>query len=244
MKLLLRIFLSIQILAGCMPGSELPPAPLTLEEVLRAMGEHDRLRSSKLTEYSCLRRYTLNNRRFHKTAEITARMTYNSPGRKTFEILTERGPSVIRERVLRRMIDAEKEASSDELRLESQISPRNYDFQLLGADLRHGRNSYVLAVTPKTRSKFLVRGKIWVDAEDFAVVRVEGAPAQNPSAWIRNTAIVQQSKNFAPFWFPLSNHSETDSFLFGRTEVTIEYSDYRITQNAPENSQPSGNSDR
>ena len=39
---------------------------------------------------------------------------------------------------------------------------------------------YVLNVIPRTDEKFLYRGKIWVDAKDFAVTRIEAEPAKEP----------------------------------------------------------------
>jgi hypothetical protein len=39
---------------------------------------------------------------------------------------------------------------------------------------------------------------------------------------------VQRNGKFGPFWLPVSNASSSDAFLFGPTEVTIDYSDYEI----------------
>ncbi|HYL35712.1 MAG TPA: hypothetical protein VEV17_07360 [Bryobacteraceae bacterium] len=211
--------------------------PLTLRQVLERMEEQDQLRSVSLARYTCVRRYFLDNHRFHVTAELTARMTYCYPGRKRFEVLSERGPSIIRQRVLRRMLEAEAEASRDDVREHTRITPLNYEFQLLGVEIQQDRPSYVLKATPRSRNKFSLRGRIWVDSEDFAIVRVEAAPAQNPSALIRNTHVVQQYEKLGLVWLPLFNHSETDSFLFGRTEVTIDSRDYAMTRkngNSPE----------
>ena len=41
--------------------------------------------------------------------------------------------------------------------------------------------AYILNVEPLQPSKFLYRGKIWVDAADFAVVKMETLPAKSPS---------------------------------------------------------------
>jgi len=81
-------------------------------------------------------------------------------------------------------------------------------------------------------NKFSFRGRIWVDSQDFAIVRIEGAPVQNPSRWIRNTHIVQQYAKHSSMWLPIFNSSETDSSVFGLTEVTIDSWDYEITQNS------------
>ncbi len=41
---------------------------------------------------------------------------------------------------------------------------------------------HVLEVVPKTPNRFLIRGRIWVDAEDYAITGIEGTPARNPSS--------------------------------------------------------------
>src|SRR5579864_3253285 len=204
--------------------------PLTLQQVLTQMDEHDRVRLASLVRYTCTRRYALENRRFHATAELSVRMTYWYPGHKKFEVLAERGSSIVRQRVLRRMLQAETEASGDDVRDRTRINPLNYAFRLVGVETRQGRPAYVLEVSPKASSKFSMRGKVWVDGEDFAIVRVEAAPTQNPSLWIRNTRVIQQYEKLGLVWVPVFNHSETDSFLFGHTEITIDSGNYEVSQ--------------
>jgi hypothetical protein len=204
--------------------------PLTVQQVLSQMEQRGQARSALLAHYVCLRRYALNNRRFHKTAELSVRMTYTSPGHKTFEVLSERGLSIIRQRVLRKMLEAEEEASRDGTRESTQISQRNYEFRLAGSEMQQGRPAYVLEANPRTVNRFMIRGRIWVDCEDFAIVRVEAAPALTPSAWIRNVHVVQQYVKVGPVWLPLYNRSMSDSFFFGHTDVAIDSSDYQIAQ--------------
>jgi hypothetical protein len=206
-----------------------PPKSPSLNEILQRMEQHDRAMSESLTGYTCLRHYVLENRRFHKSAELRVRMTYTSPGHKKFEVLSEEGPAVLRRRVLRPMLEAEEEAGQDDIRPQTRIVTANYDFQLIGTDVQEGRRTYLLEVIPKTRNKFLIRGRVWVDAIDFGIVRVDASPAQNPSVFIHNTHVLQQSTRFGEYWLPLFNHSNTDSFLFGHTEVTIDSWDYKIT---------------
>jgi hypothetical protein len=226
-----RTIAGLAILASVAMGEriETPPQSLSLEQILHRMDEHDQAMSGWLTGYTCLRRYSLENRRFHKKAEISVRMTYSAPGHKTFEVLSEQGPSVIRQRVLRPMLEAEEEAGRDEIRPQTRVVMANYDFKLIGTDVQQGRAAYQLEVLPKTRNKFLIRGRVWVDAKDFGIIRVDATPAQNPSVFIHNTHVVQQSTRYGEVWLPLFNHSNTDSFLFGHTEVTIDSWDYKIT---------------
>jgi hypothetical protein len=83
-----------------------------------------------------------------------------------------------------------------------------------------------MAIEPKTQNKYLARGKIWVDAEDYAIIRVDGKPAKSPSFWVKSVHFVHDYDKFGAFWFPVLNHSVTDVRIFGATEMTIEYFDY------------------
>jgi hypothetical protein len=50
---------------------------------------------------------------------------------------------------------------------------------MLGTDSINGRAAYVIAISPKTQNKYLLRGKVWVDADEYAIVRIEGVPAKS-----------------------------------------------------------------
>ena len=223
--MMLRAFAIVAVVTPALAES------LSVEQVVARMDEHDRAMSASLAGYSCLRRYALENRRFHKKAELSVRLTYTAPGHKKFEVLSETGPATIRQRVLKPMLDAEEEAGRDDVRPQTRIVTDNYKFKLLGTEDQSGRPAYLLEVTPKTRNKFLIRGKVWIDAEDFGIVRVEGSPAQSPSVFVHNTHVIQQSARYGGrIWLPLFNHSGSDSFLFGHTDVTIDSWDYHITE--------------
>jgi hypothetical protein len=231
MRLRTRFITGIAILAQFARGDSVAVFPaLTLGRILQEMEMHDQVMEDSLKAYTCLRRYSLENHRFHKSAEISVRMTYAPPGRKKFEVLSEKGPSAVRQKVLRPMLEAEEEASRDDVRPQTRIVAANYDFKLIGTPIQDGRRVYLLEVSPKTHNKFLIRGRVWVDAGNFGIIRVEGSPAQRPSIFIHNTKVVQQSRQFGNVWLPLFNHSNTDSFLFGRTEVTIDSWDYQFSE--------------
>jgi hypothetical protein len=48
---------------------------------------------------------------------------------------------------------------------------------MVGTEEIEGRRTYVINVIPKRREKYLMEGRIWVDATDYALVRAEGKPA-------------------------------------------------------------------
>jgi hypothetical protein len=90
----------------------------------------------------------------------------------------------------------------------------------------------VIAIAPKTPNKYLMQGRIWIDAQEYAIVRIEGKPAKNPSFWTKSVHFVHKYEKRGPFWFPVSDHSVTDVRIFGSTEVTIEYFDYSPNKSA------------
>lgn len=206
-----------------------PPASLTAPEILDRMVRADAQRVVALAGYSGIRHYRFENKKHNKRAEMTVRMNCGPDGVKTFEVLDETGSGFVRSHIIRKMIDAEQEASEKGERKETRIIPENYDFTFAGTDLLDGRPSYVLEISSKKPSKFSMIGKIWVDAEDFAIARIEGRPAKNPSFWIRSVQVTQQYGRTGPFWLPARNQSVAQAKIFGTTEVVIEYSDYKTS---------------
>jgi hypothetical protein len=92
---------------------------------------------------------------------------------------------------------------------------------------------YVLIAEPRTKNRFLFRGRVWVDADDFAVVRLEAEPAKSPSFWTKSSKIEQSYVKVGDFWLPERNHSVSSIRLGGQAELTIEYQNYKITASDP-----------
>lgn len=221
------------------------PAPdassLTGPEIVDRLVRAEDERLSVLAGYAGVRRYRFENKRFNKQAEMTVRVTCASRGAKTFEIVEESGSGFVRDKVIRKMIEAERDASQKGEREQTRIIPKNYDFQLIKTEMSEGRPNYVFEIHPKTNNKFLVHGRIWVDAGDFAITRVEGTPAKNPSFWIHRVQVVQRYQRVGRFWLPVMNRSHAEVKIFGSTDLEIDYFDYvanerqlQVRQRAPE----------
>lgn len=216
-----------------MMQSDSPPS-LAAPEILERMMQADKDRLNALAGYSGERRYRFENKKSNKQAEVTVRMACGSDGVKTFEVVSENGSGFVRNHIIRKMIEAEEEASQKGERKESKIIPENYEFHLVGTEPLDGRDSYVLEITPKQPTRFSIRGRIWVDAEDFAIARVEGQPGKSPSMWIRSVHIEQTYGRNGRFWLPSRNHSVAQARIFGETEVVIEYSSYKTNVRQPQ----------
>src|SRR5690348_9220555 len=161
--------------AGRPVGQERPAAaPLTVGQVVERLSRMNSLRTEALRSYSSVREYHLVlNGIVHKSAEMVAKMTYHWPDQKEFTIISENGSAIMRSRVLKEILKAEKESMKDENRRQTALNTENYEFSLAGAEGSPVPTGYILNVTPRVKNKFLFKGKLWVDAKDFAVTRIE-----------------------------------------------------------------------
>jgi hypothetical protein len=212
----------------CLPVLACAQSTPSADEIVRRMVESDQHRAESLPAYTGIRRYTLDNERFKKHAEMTVRVTCARGGAKTFEILSESGPKPIRSLVLHKMLDAEADASRATERGQTLFRPDNYSFRLEGSEPVNGRPAYVLAIEPKTGNRYLTRGRIWIDSAEFFVVKVEGSPAKNPSVWTSQVSYVHLYEKTGGFWLPRSNRSRSEVRIFGPTAISIDYTSYQF----------------
>ena len=197
------------------------------DEVIARMFARDSVRESMQGGYVGSREYTLDNKRFDKRATMTVAIFGDPDGTKHFQVVSEEGWKGANKHVFHKMLESESDSSIPGIRPKTRIVPENYEFSLVGSEIIAGRPAYVIEATPKRSDRYLFRGRIWVDAEDYALVRVEGQPAKNPSFWIHSVHFVQEYHKTGPFWFPASTTSVTDARIFGPTLVSIRYFDYR-----------------
>lgn len=203
------------------------PAEQVVDNLVRMNGE----RAAALPSYRSTRLYRLEYRGFpgSRSAEMVVEMTYAPPGQKEFVVRSQSGSKLILDRVFKKILESEKEAFDAENQKRIALNRDNYVFTLADFESTPEGDRYVFVVEPKKPSKFLYRGKIWVDADDFAVVRIVAEPAKNPSFWVKNTQIEQLYGKVDRFWLPVSNHSVSAVRLGGHADFSIEYKDYQLS---------------
>ena len=245
MKIFLRALCSLSLLIG-LGASQVaaspvdPPAAgtvplLTTGEIVTRMVDRNLERSRALGAYQGTRVYRLEYRGFpgSRSADMVVEMKYRSPRTKDFTVRSQHGSKLIIDRIFNRMLQTEKEALDAENQSRVALNQDNYQFALVGSESLPTGPSYILSVEPRTENKLLYRGRIWVDAGDFAVVRIEAAPAKNPSFWTKDTKIEQVYGKVGNFWLPVFNRSSSEVRLGGHASFTIEYQDYQITDATP-----------
>jgi hypothetical protein len=209
-------------------------APLSVDQVVDNLVRRNQERAQALLHSEATRVYHLVYQGLpsDRDAEMTVEASYDRPSSKQFKIVSQSGSKLILNRVLKKLLESEKEATQSAMSAKTQLNRDNYNFELMGYEPSKTGGQYVLRVEPKTRSKYVYRGQVWVDGTDFAVTRIEAEPAQNPSFWTKKTEIHHEYQKFQAFWLPVKNESVSYIRLGGRATLTIEYKDYRVTDAA------------
>ena len=158
-------------------------------------------------------------------ADMHVQVTYNAGSGKTLQLIDESGSHLLLDHVLTKLLETERDDSRQH---KASLTPFNYNFTFDTQTNENGRPIYVFSVEPRVRNKLLYRGKVWIDAEDFAVVRVEAQPAESPSFWIRSTQIHHVYAKVGDFWLPQRNVSESKVRFGGTATLTIDYGTYTL----------------
>jgi len=201
----------------------LQPSPLTVnpEQIFAGLVKHNENRNAKLRSYSAIRTYAVTDTNGKVQAKEIVRMDYVAPDRKAFATIKEEGSSIVRRLVLGRLMESEVVAALGQDHRDSSITPANYRLLVLGEEDLGGHHCLVVEALPKRKDKYLFEGRMWIDSTDFAIVRIAGHPAKNPSFWITRADFVREYEKNGDFWFPAKDETFVDVKLYGKKILTI-----------------------
>jgi len=155
-------------------------------------------------------------------------MEFRAPDKKTFVVTSENGSGLIRRLALNPLISSEIETASGKEHHDSAIAPDNYTLTLLGEQQVGPYHCFVIQAAPKRKDKYLFEGKLWIDVDDYAVVRIEGRPARRLSFWIERADFVRQYQRIGGFWLPQRDETFVQVRLYGKKVLTIDHQDYVV----------------
>ena len=206
------------------------PVPTANREadVIRGIEHAQLAREERMTGYSVTEKYVVKNSRFGEAAEMTVEVTYAKGAGKVYRVISRRGPSFLQTRLLDRVLKEETELSRGDTRKAALVTGDNYRMKWVGEELLGGRNCEVVLLEPRKKSPHLLRGKAWVDAVTRNMVRIEGRPAASLSFWANSPLVTRDYFDIGDFSFARKSLAVSQSFLLGRTELTVEYTDYQI----------------
>jgi len=208
--------------------------PLSADQIFSRLEKENGIRAARLQTYSSVRRYSVFAKNEPADAEVQMSMQYVNPSTKTFRVISQNGAGWITQQVFRALIRAEQETAAGKNKTASAIVSANYETKLLGETQYQNHDCYLLELYPKRRDKVLLEGKIWVDKQDFAIVKLEGEPSKSLSLWVTRAHLVREYQKVGEFWLQLRDQTDAQVRFVGEYILQIDYYNY-IINNRREN---------
>jgi outer membrane lipoprotein-sorting protein len=200
--------------------------------IVRAVDAAVKARIDSVASYTVTEHYAVfrGKDESHPAAEMTVRTLYQKDLGKSYTVVSESGSGFIRTHVLGTILDREKEINLPGVREHSWLNSANYEMTLKpgGIQRLNGRDCVGLAIIPRRKAPNMIEGTLWVDASDGSIVQIEGTASQSPSIFTGPAQVLRQYASVNGFGMATQARAVSDSFLLGRTIVTIDYRDYQI----------------
>lgn len=200
--------------------------------VIRGIDRSVQDRDVNLLGYTVTEHYTVfrNGDNTHPAADMTVTTTYTQNAGKSYKVLSQSGPELLRKEVLDRALENERTLNEPANRAQELITSANYTMVVEGQATVDGRACFLVAISPRKNSPYLFKGRIWVDATDEAIVRLEGVATKSASLITGPAAVVRTYAQTGGF--PMATHASAtiSSWLLGPTRVEIEYMGYEISR--------------
>jgi hypothetical protein len=172
----------------------------------------------------------------HPAAEMTVKMTYEKGKGKNYQIVSQSGSSILQKFGLEPLLENEKQINDPAVVKDSWFASANYEMHLKPGETRDldGRTCAALAVTPKRKAPNMIDGTVWVDPRDGTIAMIEGAGTKSPTLFAGTTQMMRQYTNIDGFSMATHARAESHNAVFGKTVVTIDYTDYQLHTDLPD----------
>jgi hypothetical protein len=228
----------ILILSGALDGREsnanptVSPSSPSVSEIVERMMAHNEQQDRALMEFQMRRKFFAANTRFKIDSTMVVETAFRRPDTMKSSIVSQAGSDLIKQRVFDEILKTEVETHKKEDKQQVDITPRNYTFGFVDREMCDDRPCYRLSLSPKRKDKFSLLGDAWIDAEDYAIVRLHGTPAKKPSFWTLSTEIDKRYRKVEGMWLADRIDSTSDIFVAGHSTLSIEYA-YQTVLTSP-----------
>ena len=215
------------LLVGAMAWGQAVPAGTrpTLENIVSRWTRAQEDARAGIQPYAVTRYYELRSEsKPDKVSTVRAEVRVQPPSTKDYSIQEAKGSDG--ERLVRKVLEHERELAPQWE--QTAFTERNYNFALDGVEMLEGHRCYVLEITPRRESKDLLRGRAWVDAEQFKLRQVVGEPAKSPSWWIKHMQVTLRYGEVQGMWLQTSTTATADVRMIGRHIFTSRNMSYSI----------------
>lgn len=183
-----------------------------------------------LKEYRALRHMHAWSDRFNQEAWLDA-WTELKGGRFAFDIVNERGSDTIRSKVLRPILQRERDLINSGDGDRADLTPENYDFSDAALD---ADGTKVVQMKPRRKDVLLVDGRMVLSPDGHDLLRVEGRLAKNPSFWTSLVDIVRRYARLAGVRVPVATETTAKVKFAGTSQLRMSY-EYQSINGRPVN---------
>jgi hypothetical protein len=204
--------------------------PSSAQEVIKAFDATQRAREIGIAGYSATEHYTVRRNGSQDVgAELVARSTYSRAKGKDFQVISRIGSGFLQSQVLDRVLDHEKELYAPGSRKQSLVTTDNYDMKVLPQrETVNGQDCYVVQLMPKIKGPNVLDGNAYVDSKNFTLVRLKGIPAASTGIVSGRPDVERDFQVMEGYAMTTHADLKSKTFLAGATEITVDYSDYKI----------------
>ncbi len=231
----LPVILAASVLSfyGSMTLAQTPDA----SSVVRMVDAAVKARIDNLAGYTVTEHYAVyrSNDEIHPAAEMIVKTTYERNSGKSYLIVSQSGSTVMRNLVLNTILDNETRLNRPGIRESAWMASANYEMKLQrsGTEPLDGRGCLVLSLIPKRKAPYLFEGTLWVDSQDGSIVQLQGTASKSSSMVTGPTQVVRQYANIGGFSEATHVRAVSNSSMFGKTIVKIDYQDYQVQLRPP-----------
>jgi hypothetical protein len=227
-KLLFSLALLLAFCSSAFPQPQQPDEAT----VIRGIDAVIKARFESVLAFTDLEHYSVyrGGDETHPAAEMIVKTAYNKDTGKTYTVVSETGSEILRHFVFDALLEDEKRINQPGNREASWFTSANYEMKLQPGGIQRvdGRDCLAVSINPRQKASNLIHGTMWVDAKDFSTVRIEGVATKSPSMLTGPSHVMRQYSLISGFAQAMHARAESDSTLFGKTIVKIEYSDYQL----------------
>jgi hypothetical protein len=231
--LALRLASASMVVAGCTlhvtaiarESNTLPPS------MRRFLSRAD----EPVRSYRALRRLEGHNKRYNKHGWVEAWTTLDPQRGFAFDIAGEGGSSYVREKVLRKTLEREREAHARRETASAALDEANYEFT---AEQPAEGGLVSVTLKPRRQEALLLAGSVYLTADDADLVRVEGFLVKKPSFWTRRVHVVRKYGRLGDVRVPMALESTAQIVLAGESTFSMHYEYASINGRDVGNPQP------
>jgi hypothetical protein len=204
--------LYVQGLSGA--GAPAPPGEYVAVE--RFISEIER----PPVAYQAVRRLEASSPKLNESAWMDAFTEYDASTGFRYRVTAQGGSDRIRNRVLKSVLEAEKENSAQREWHKGALSRDNYEFNFDG---RTSDGLIKVQLNPRRRDSRLVDGAAWLSAPSGALVRLEGRLSKSPSFWVRWVSVTRRYRPIRGEMMPVAVESTADVRMAGVSTFAMRY---------------------